>query len=469
MEQYTLSKTNIKSIPIELIDKIDVDYCCKSNNNEILTIYAKKETMEEFKNKGYHFEKTDIPKIIKNKAIDKKLGSYHHQDDLEKFIKNICSTYPKIASYEIIGITKEKRNLFMTKITTNSDNNKPGFLIVGNIHGDETLGRELGLYLMDYLCKQYENNNPLIDYLINNTQIYILPSLNPDGFEREINGYWSPSRRNSNNVDLNRNFPDHVDPHLNISPEDRENEVNAIINWSAINNIHMSLSIHGGALVVNYPLDGPISGQYSKSEDDDFFKYISKEYVNNHSNFDSKFTNGITNGAQWYALYGGMQDWHYKNRHSFELTLELSDKKFVDESKLEAYWNDNKKSLINSIKLLHIGLRGYVVDGDNIGQLNIHNTKLNSTKNIELTQSKFFNIPLNPGSYILTYKTVTYNIDINYNYNYLVIIENNKIDITEEQIPGTIKTPQAIPQSIPQSIPQPRNKKRKKRKICVIL
>ena len=77
---------------------------------------------------------------------------------------------------------------------------------------------------MDYLCKNY-NNDALIHYLINNTHIFILPSLNPDGFEKtDSDENWTPSRYNSNGIDLNRNFPDQYKPTLNISRKKREKE-----------------------------------------------------------------------------------------------------------------------------------------------------------------------------------------------------------------------------------------------------
>ena len=72
--------------------------------------------------------------------------------------------------------------------------------------------------------------------------------------------------------------------------------------------------MHGGALVVNYPFDGPYSGSYSATPDDDMFIYLASDYSENHPTMyqSNSFSNGITNGSEWYALNGGMQDWKYK-------------------------------------------------------------------------------------------------------------------------------------------------------------
>ena len=41
----------------------------------------------------------------------------------------------------------------------------------------------------------------------------------------------------------------------------------------------------------------------------------------------TSFPGGITNGADWYAIYGGMQDWTYVKAGVFHVTLELWDPK----------------------------------------------------------------------------------------------------------------------------------------------
>ena len=58
------------------------------------------------------------------------------------------------------------------------------------------------------------------------------------------------------------------------------------------------------------------------------------------------FIDGITNGASWSSLSGGMQDYNYVHSNCFEVTLELGCDRFPKDSDLKKYWVDNKKPLI---------------------------------------------------------------------------------------------------------------------------
>ena len=81
---------------------------------------------------------------------------------------------------------------------------------------------------------------------------------------------------------------------------------------------------------------------------------------------DDYFEYGITNGAKWYPLSGGMQDWNYIYAECLELTIEMGCKKYPEADKLYQYWADHLNSILEFIKSVHIGVKGFVKDSQGL-------------------------------------------------------------------------------------------------------
>ena len=71
---------------------------------------------------------------------------------------------------------------------------------------------------------------------------------------------------------------------------------------------------------------------------------------------------GIVNGAAWYRIVGGMQDFNYIFSNCMELTVELELCKFPERNPLEADWDSNKESLVKYLQAAHQGIKGFVTD-----------------------------------------------------------------------------------------------------------
>lgn len=60
---------------------------------------------------------------------------------------------------------------------------EPEFRYTAGLHGNEALGRELLLLLMQFMCKEYNDENPRVRRLVEGVRIHLVPSLNPDAYE----------------------------------------------------------------------------------------------------------------------------------------------------------------------------------------------------------------------------------------------------------------------------------------------
>jgi len=138
---------------------------------------------------------------------------YKSYDQTVEFLKQCVKQYPTLISIESIGKTWENRDIMLAKVTLNVENAdlKPALLFTGTIHAREWIGNELAVSFIDYLLKNY-NTNPQILKTITKNTLYIVPCLNPDGFEYSRNhfSFWRKNRRDNGDgsfgVDLNRNF-----------------------------------------------------------------------------------------------------------------------------------------------------------------------------------------------------------------------------------------------------------------------
>jgi carboxypeptidase D len=339
-------------------------YDISNVQGNVATIYASLEELERLKQTGYPLR--EIERQSRPEGFDiMALGGYHSYAALTDELSAYAEANSDICRLYTLGQSVQGRELWAVLITDNPDDeeDEPEFKYVSTMHGDEPVGTEMCLYFIDLLLKEYGQDD-LITNLVNSTAIWIVPLMNPDGLELG-------RRANANGMNLNRSFPQLFGGHLNVfdggllDASNRQPEVRHIMNWTAENSFVLSANFHTGALVVNYPYDNDGKGSvYSASPDDQLFIDISMRYSMHNSPMwnSTSFPNGITNGAAWYAISGGMQDWNYRYMSCNEVTIELSNNFSPSASQIPAFWADNKESMLSFLETIHMGVRGLITD-----------------------------------------------------------------------------------------------------------
>jgi len=225
------------------------------------------------------------------------------------------------------------------------------------------VGYPLMLRLISYLLSGYGEDSE-VNRLVNGLEIWINPLANPDGTYYPDNdlSVAESIRFTPDSTNLNRDFPDPFAGEAVNNTAGRAKETQEMMAFLQEHRFTMSANIHSGEEVVNYPWDH----RYSLHPDDAWFYFISREYADEARAVDpdymSLFTDGITNGAQWYKIYGGRQDYVTYYLDGREVTLELSSEKRLSSSLLDEYWQKNERSLINYMSQCLYGIRGRVSD-----------------------------------------------------------------------------------------------------------
>jgi len=198
--------------------------------------------------------------------------NYYNYQNMTSLLQNLQSQYLKIMKLESYGKTHEGRDIWFVKISDNvetEEEDEPGILLLGGHHGDEKIGFEILIFFIKYILENYTSEDR-VRQAIDNTEIYMIPMINPDGVEANTRKNCNPDSYTG--VNTNRNFGydwKYYDLFPNIygkswaSKEtsgnyrgpvpNSETEVQAIIRVAKSFTLNISLSYHAGAEVVFYP------------------------------------------------------------------------------------------------------------------------------------------------------------------------------------------------------------------------
>ncbi len=107
---------------------------------------------------------------------------YHNYTEMTSILQNLASQYPTKASLVEIGKSEAGRSLWAMALSAYDPDQhvllRPEVKYIGNMHGNEVVGLEVLLYLIEYLLT---SNDTQVIQLMNQSRIWIMPSMNPDG------------------------------------------------------------------------------------------------------------------------------------------------------------------------------------------------------------------------------------------------------------------------------------------------
>lgn len=116
--------------------------------------------------------------------------SYHNYTSMTTFLRRVSTVYANLTALYSIGQSVQGRQLWVMVVSRSPYDHmigKPNVKYVANMHGNEAVGREMLLRLILHLVRNYDRDY-YVRWLLDNTRIHIMPSMNPDGFEVAAEG-----------------------------------------------------------------------------------------------------------------------------------------------------------------------------------------------------------------------------------------------------------------------------------------
>ncbi|MFI5221330.1 MAG: M14 family metallopeptidase, partial [Bacteroidia bacterium] len=273
------------------------------------------------------------------------MGGFYTYSEALTHLDNMVSKWPNLVKMRIPIDTfhsLEGRPIYWMRISNNPNvdqMNKPQILFTALHHAREPASLSQLIMFMYYLLENYTINSE-IKYFVDNTEIYFVPIVNPDGYiyNQTTNpnggGMWRKNKRVLNGVlagvDLNRNYGnnwgyDNIGSSNNSSMETfrgmapfSEPETQAMRAFCNAHQFKIAVNYHTYGNDLIYPY-GYIANHFTP--DSNYFSNLAA-YMTEENNY----VFGTVNQTLGYLTNGDSDDWMYGEQNSkpkiFSLTPE---------------------------------------------------------------------------------------------------------------------------------------------------
>lgn len=181
--------------------------------------------------------------MMENLAEGKALNGYRSYSDLLSELQQIESAHPAICKLYDVGNSRGKEyflggnfnysgynhEVWALKVSDNvlQEEDEPCIYYMGNHHAREPISLEVAMYILNHILNNY-GTDPTITANVNNSQIWFIPLVNPNGHKivwDQQDVWWRKNIRDNNSngvIDPEQgwsSYPDGVDPNRNYAFE----------------------------------------------------------------------------------------------------------------------------------------------------------------------------------------------------------------------------------------------------------
>ncbi len=270
------------------------------------------------------------------------MGGYVTYQGMLDQLDLMAALYPNIikarAPITSAYTTHEGRSVYWLKISDNPNVNEsePEVLYDALHHAREPNSLSQLLFYMWYLLENYDTD-PEVKYLVDNTEMYFVPCVNPDGYvynettNPNGGGFWRKNRRTNGDgtfgVDLNRNYgyqwgfdnsgssPDPSSAVYRGTAPFSEPETQMMRDFCLAHNFQIALNYHTFGNLLIYPwgwVDGASPDHATFST---FGPFMTRE---------NNYLTGFGSQTVGYTTNGGSDDWMYGEQISKQKILSMT-------------------------------------------------------------------------------------------------------------------------------------------------
>jgi murein tripeptide amidase MpaA len=425
-------------------------------------------------------------RVIQTESTQKsnlKVAGYRNYAEITAELQALAQKYPLLCRIIDIGDSQGKiysdagkynydamkHDIWAVKVSNHVDTteDEPAVYFMGGHHAREPIGVEVTMAILNYFLDHYESDETVRQYL-NNTEIWFVPLVNPDGHQvvlDEIDVWWRKNIRDNNEndrydrrlishngygvdgVDLNRNYNFEWGV-SDTSPFPRsliyggpaggsEPEVQAVQSLMEYRKFIAGISYHSYGELVLYPY-GYATDAYAP--DSNAMSALAADMA--------KSIPGIAGGNYLFepgwALYpcsGTTDDFSYGNYGTFAYTIELATQFIPPADQVQQICQDNLQgALVVMDRLNRAMLTGHVTD-DTAGLPITAEVFIKGIDDSPIYRTPYTSEPLFgryyrlllPGTYQVTFSKTGY---VSVSYDTIVINPDNPtlLDIKLQQI-----------------------------------
>lgn len=303
-------------------------------------------------------------RLKKNLRAERDLPGYRNYQQMVDELTNLQAQYPALMQTTVLGTgwgsiyaaqnlpayMEFDHDILAVKVSANvqETEDEPAFYFVGEHHAREPLSTEVSMGILIHLVENY-GTDPIVTGIMDDSEIWIVPLLNPDGHKiviEETDVWWRKNIRDNNNnqsfdnsyygsgldgVDLNRNYAyywgytsatDDMMEATYHGPEPfSEPEIQILRDLIRSRRFLAGIGYHTYGPSVLYPY-GYVNGIVAP--DGEELEALANEMA---ALLPTMSGSNYAPGPSWglYPVSGSLDDWSYGETGAFSYTIEMAD------------------------------------------------------------------------------------------------------------------------------------------------